>query len=157
MVSVQDILIDAINPSRESVPYSLKISRSKPVAAEEENIFTMVRGTNSPGNPRYFVNFPIISDRKSRKPEALNIPTAVISPIKVGMIFITVRNPFLAPLIKTLYTFTLRNKPYETTMKITSGIMISDKYNKNDIFAPGNLFTKEYIRSALTYDLQIII
>ena len=75
--------MDAISPSRESVPYSLKISRSNPVAAEDENIFTIVSGTNSPGNPMYFVNFPIASDRKSRKPDALNIPTAVIRPINV--------------------------------------------------------------------------
>ena len=57
MVSVQDIEIDAISPSLESVPYSLKISRSNPVAAEEENIFTRVRGTNSAGKAdiqRYF-------------------------------------------------------------------------------------------------------
>ena len=51
--------MDAISPIRESVPYSLKMSKSSPVAAEEENIFTRVRGTREPGNPMYAV------DRKS--------------------------------------------------------------------------------------------
>ena len=88
MVSVQDIEIDAINPSLESVPYSLKISRSNPVAAEEENIFTRVRGTNSPGKPIYSVIFPIRRAKNSRNPDARRMPTATISPISVGMILI---------------------------------------------------------------------
>ena len=51
VVSVQHMEMEAISPRRESVPNSLNTSRSSPVAAEEENIFTTVRGTSSPGNP----------------------------------------------------------------------------------------------------------
>ncbi len=92
--------IDAASPIKESVPYFLKRSRRRPVAAEEENILITERGTSSPGKWIYFVSDPISEENKSKKPDALNIPTAVISPIKVGMIFRTVEKPFLAPLIK---------------------------------------------------------
>lgn len=102
MVSVQDILIDAISPILESVPYSLKISSKSPVAADDENIFTIVSGTSSPGNLKNFVNLPMNSARKSRNPDALRIPTAVINPTSVGIIFMTVKNPLRAPLINVL-------------------------------------------------------
>ena len=92
--------MEAISPSRESLPYSLKMSRRRPVAAEEENIFTMVSGTSSPGKPMYAVKWPMIDDRKSRKPEARRIPTATMRPMRVGMIFMTVKKPLFAPLIK---------------------------------------------------------
>ena len=85
--------MEAIRPSRESVPYSLKMSKSRPVAAEEENIFTMVSGTSSPGNPIREVNMPSMDEIKSRNPEARRIPTATIRPIKVGIILMTVRKP----------------------------------------------------------------
>ncbi len=111
MVSVQAMLIDAMSPRMESVPYSLYVSSNRPVAADEENIFTMVRGTSSPGNPTYLEKLPIISARKSRKPEARRTPTATISPTRVGMIFMTVKNPFLAPLIKVSYTSTFIMQP----------------------------------------------
>lgn len=60
--------MEAISPSRESVPYSLKMSRRRPVAAEEEEHFYKVSGTSSPGKPMYAVKWPMIDDRKSRKP-----------------------------------------------------------------------------------------
>ena len=82
------------------VPYSLKTSNRRPVAADDENIFTTVSGTSSPGKPMISEKFPTKSDKKSRKPEARKIPTATISPIRVGMILITVKKPFFAPLTK---------------------------------------------------------
>ena len=90
MVSVQHMDMDAIRPMRESVPNSLKISRSRPVAAEEENIFTTVSGTSSPGNPIWSVSRPIWEAIISRNPDALKIPTAIISATIVGMIFTTI-------------------------------------------------------------------
>ena len=97
MVSVQLIITEAIKPMRESVPYSLNKSKRSPVAAEDENIFTIARGTNSEGKPMYDVNFPKTLESKSKNPEALKIPTAVINPISVGIILITVESPLLAP------------------------------------------------------------
>ena len=70
------------------------------MAAEEENILTMVSGMSSPGKPIWEENRPIRTARKSRKPEARRIPTAAISPISVGMRRMTVRNPLRAPLMK---------------------------------------------------------
>ena len=89
-----------MRPRRESVPYSLKMSSKSPVAAEDENIFTMVSGTSSPGKPILAVKCPMIEEKKSRKPEARKIPTATIRPISVGMILMTVKNPLRAPLMK---------------------------------------------------------
>lgn len=111
MVSVHAMLMEAVNPINESVPCSLKVSSSSPVAAEEENIFTIVRGTSSPGNPIYLVKLPMIPARKSRNPDARRIPTAIMSPTNVGIILITVKKPLLAPLIKTSYTFTFIIQP----------------------------------------------
>ena len=84
----------------ESVPYSLKMSSTSPVAAEEENILTIVSGTSCTGNPICTTNLLTTSAKKSKNPEALNTPTATISPINVGIILITVKNPCLAPFIK---------------------------------------------------------
>lgn len=111
MVSVQAMEIEAARPRKESGPYFLKTSKSNPVAAEEENILTRERGTNLAGKWMYFVNGSIEAQRKSKNPEALKIPTAVISPINVGMILKTVENPFLAPTINVSYTFILFKIP----------------------------------------------
>ena len=94
--------MEAVSPRNESVPYSLYTSRRSPEAAEEENIFTIASGTSSPGNPIYAVNRPRRPARKSRNPEARRMPTAVIRPIKVGRIRITVRKPLFCPLHKSI-------------------------------------------------------
>ena len=63
------------------------------MAALEENIFTMERGTRAEGKPVGFRRFSRRDARASRKPEARRIPTPVIRPISVGMIFTTVFKP----------------------------------------------------------------
>ena len=68
------------------------------MAALEENIFTMERGTRAEGKPVGFRR----DARVSRKPEARRIPTPVIRPINVGMIFTTVFKPSKAPVTKSL-------------------------------------------------------
>ena len=52
------------------------------------------------GNPMAAVNCPIQEEIISRNPEARRIPTDTISPMSVGMILRTVKNPFRAPLMK---------------------------------------------------------
>lgn len=111
MVSVQESEMEAIRPMRESVPYSLYKSRRRPVAAEEENIFTRVSGTSAPGKCTCSVNRPMISAQSSRKPLARRMPTAVIRPMRVGRIWTTVFMPCLAPIIKLSYTFVFISKP----------------------------------------------
>mgnify|MGYP007076522211 CR=1 FL=1 len=51
------------------------------MAALEENIFTMERGTRAEGKPVGFRRFSRRDARVSRKPEARRIPTPVIRPI----------------------------------------------------------------------------
>ena len=90
MVSVELMMREVRSPVRLSGPYSLKISRTSPVAAEEENILMSKRGMigagiSAPENSRLH-RLPT----KSRKPEARRTPTAIISPIIVGAIEITV-------------------------------------------------------------------
>lgn len=72
------------------------------MAALEENIFTMERGTRADGKPVGFRRFSRRDARASRKPEARRIPTPVIRPINVGMIFTTVFKPSKAPVTKSL-------------------------------------------------------
>lgn len=101
MVSVQLIIMDALRPINESVPCVLNRSKSKPVAAEEENIFTMAAGINSVGKCSGPIIFFSSSDRKSKNPDALNIPTAVIRPTRVGSMSMTVKKPSFAPFKKS--------------------------------------------------------
>ena len=83
-------MMDAIFPNIESAPYSLYISKRRPVAAEDENILTTVTGISSGGKPSQPIPRPSSPEKHSRKPEARRIPTATISPISVGMIPMTV-------------------------------------------------------------------
>ena len=58
---------------------------------------TAIRGTR----PSVFKS----PEKKSKKPEARKIPTAVINPTKVGRISMTVKNPLFAPFKKSPNTF----------------------------------------------------
>ncbi len=60
------------------------------MAAEEENILTSISGTSSEENPSLSATPTNSPPTNSKKPEARKTPTATISPIKVGMICITV-------------------------------------------------------------------
>ena len=73
-------------PIKESGPYCLNKSRTSPKLAEEEMLLKIVRGMSSDGKEvnlsKGLSPFSIIS----KAPEALIIPTATISLIKVGII-----------------------------------------------------------------------
>ena len=77
-------MIETIFPTKESGPYSLKISRIRPTAAELDMILTRMIGITGTGIWQSAAGNFRSSDNTSRIPEALNTPTAVISPIKVG-------------------------------------------------------------------------
>ena len=78
----------------------MNISRLIPVAADELNSLTIISGTMLAGIPS-FPHTPLKSPAiKSRNPEALNTPTATISPISVGAIETTVLIPSSAPFTK---------------------------------------------------------
>ena len=73
------------------------------MAALEENIFYDGEGEpGAEGKPVGFRRFSRRDARASRKPEARRIPTPVIRPINVGMIFTTVFKPSKAPVTKSL-------------------------------------------------------
>ncbi len=76
-------MIETIFPTKESGPYSLKISRIRPTAAELDMILTRMIGITGTGIWQSAAGNFRSSDNTSRIPEALNTPTAVISPIKV--------------------------------------------------------------------------
>ena len=95
------MLMEAMVPMRESVPYSENKSRTRPVAAEEENIRTMERGTNGAGKPTSSAGLERRLERKSRNPLARRTPTPTIKPMRVGRMEATVFMPFLAPRTKS--------------------------------------------------------
>jgi hypothetical protein len=74
------------------------MSRRRLVAAEDENILTSTIGKSSDGKCKKSVTGFSISDSKSKVPEDLNIPMAIIRPISVGRISITTLKPSFAPL-----------------------------------------------------------
>ena len=77
--------------------YGARVSDEFVYAAEEEKIFTTVRGTSSDGYPIHSVKKPIFSAIQSRNPEALRMPTATIRPDRVGNISTAVFKPLFAP------------------------------------------------------------
>ena len=117
------------------------------MAALEENIFTMERGTRAEGKPVGFRRFSRRDARASRKPEARRIPTPVIRPISVGMIFTTVFKPSKAPVTKTEaddvekeeWDHQIRKKKQDTHTKLREGLFFVNvcgkgigKYRKRD-------------------------
>ena len=129
MVSELLNITDASIPMYESGPKLLYISKSSPTAAEDENIFTVISGTSSFGSFNSSAagarTFPIISS----PPEALNIPTAVISPIKVGSIPRVTSKPSFTPFIKSPNISVFLYTAAKITTKNTPGIMASETYS----------------------------
>ena len=70
------------------------------MAAEDENIFIIPKDTSSLGKPTDSVKGLNREISISIAPEARNIPTAIISPIRDGRIPATVLSPSLAPSVK---------------------------------------------------------
>ena len=78
------------------------MSKTKLVAADEENSFTVINGTNSDGKWRNWVTGFNIEDRRFKVPDDLNIPIATIKPINVGRILRTTLKPSSAPFVNSL-------------------------------------------------------
>lgn len=116
-------MIEAANPRKESGPYSRKISSRKPVAAEVEKSRTKTRGTKREGRKIIFSRGRKTFSRKSSIPEARRADTAVINPIKVGAILITVRNPRSVPEVKRSNTGNFLIKPERIMRKTAKGMI----------------------------------
>ena len=83
-------MIETIIPSLESGPYSLKISRTKLTAADEENILTINTGITSTGMCKNFPAGASSSEKESNAPDARKIPIETSNAIIVGVISITI-------------------------------------------------------------------
>ena len=83
-------MIETIIPSLESGPYSLKISRTKLTAADEENILTINTGITSTGMSKSFPAGASSSEKESNAPDARKIPIETSNDIIVGAISITI-------------------------------------------------------------------
>ena len=103
-VSVLLISREAISPRLESVPNSLKMSSTRPVAAELDTRRTRITGTIWGGRWTRAAGAFNTSPRKSRKPEARSTPTDTISATSVGKMPATVLIPSLAPSRKSSIT-----------------------------------------------------
>ncbi len=77
----------------ESEPKVLKISSTRPVVAEADTVRINAMGTSSDGNLSKLLRGAMKLVIKSNAPEARNIPTATINPIRVGIIFKTILKP----------------------------------------------------------------
>ena len=83
-------MIETIIPSLESGPYSLKISRTKLTAADEENILTINTGITYTGMCKSFPAGARSSEKESNAPDARKIPIETSNAIIVGAISITI-------------------------------------------------------------------
>ena len=83
-------MIETIIPILESGPYSLKISRTKLTAADEENILTITTGITSTGMCKSFPAGASSSEKESNAPDARKIPIETSNAIIVGAISITI-------------------------------------------------------------------
>ena len=79
-------MIETIIPSLESGPYSLKISRTKLTAADEENILTINTGITSTGMCKSFPAGASSSEKESNDHDARKIPIEKSNAIIVGEI-----------------------------------------------------------------------
>ena len=113
-VSVLLMSTDAISPREESVPYSLNMSSTSPVAAELDTRRTRTTGTIWGGICKRAAGILSSSPRKSRKPDALRTPTDTISPTRVGRIPATVFMPSFAPSMKSSSTGRPDKRPKPT-------------------------------------------
>ena len=111
-------------PQKESGPLVLNMSNRIPVAADEENIFTVPNDTSSSGNPISLLKGDIKETSISMAPEARNTATAHISPAREGKTPITVLSPCTAPSVKTENISVLEKNPHNIIiMKIKGSII----------------------------------
>ena len=128
VVSVEPIIVDAINPIFESTPKLVIISVATAVDALPEIGLIKAKGIISLGIPKKFVTGDIKLIIKSKTPELLNAPIATNNPINVGKILKTICIPSFAPSKKVSNTLFFSNNPYISIRSITIGIALEDKY-----------------------------
>ena len=81
---MQESIIEAVRPIYESGPKAENISVSRPVAADDENIFIIIRGTSSDGNLIISVTGFTAATNTPERFDFTNIDEAHISAISTG-------------------------------------------------------------------------
>lgn len=109
------------NPGRESGPDVLKISKRKPVAAEEENNFAKITGRTSFGILNIFAIGLNKFTKRSKAPEERKICMAKNSAMSVGAISITILKPSLTPFKNGSYISLFVSRPYKIIEKMRNG------------------------------------
>ena len=75
----------------------------------------------------FVIFFDVENGNPNGDPDARNMPTATINPMRVGIISTTVRTPLLAPSRKSSYTCCRRDRPVPTIYNTRNGIIASDR------------------------------
>lgn len=130
---MQDIIIEAEKPAKESGPLSLKMSRRNPVAAEVENKRMKMSGTSRAGKENIRSKGRKSDSRKVNKPDARRAETALIKPISAGAVLSTVRKPRSVPVVKISKTGSLFKIPEKIRIKMTKGMIKSEKKRRKFI------------------------
>ena len=116
-------MTDDAKPKKESGPHSRKISSRKPVAAEVEKRRIKIRGTRREGTKISFSSGKKTLSRNSSIPEARRADTALINPMSVGAILITIPKPRSVPEVKRSKTGSFLITPERMIVKIAKGII----------------------------------
>lgn len=119
--------MEEVNPAKESGPISLKISRRNPVAAEEENRRTKIRGMRRAGKENACSKGVKSDSKKERIPQARRAETALMRPISAGAVFNTVRKPLSVPDVNKSKTGSFFKIPESRITDITNGMIKSEK------------------------------
>ena len=101
--------------------FSINLSLLQPMHFREIGLIK-ASGKISEGNFTVFNIGSSILFNKSKTPDALKIPMDKNKPINVGIIFITISIPSLAPCINISKTCFFSNNPYNKIIKIVKGI-----------------------------------
>ena len=127
VVSVDPIIVDAINPIRLSTPFFDIISVATAIDALPDIGRNNASGIISAGILNVSIIGFIMFIISSINPELLSAPTAKNIPTNVGNIFTTTCIPSFAPSINVSYTLFFSITPYVIINKITIGTAIVDK------------------------------
>lgn len=126
MVSEEPIITDAHLPIKLSAPYVFNMSLTVASAALPDIGRIIAIGTSWAGNPSFESSGDSASHTMSKKPDALNMETATISPTNDGNILIDVLKPFFAPFKKWSNTGAFFNNPFVIIITIIVGIISSE-------------------------------
>ena len=114
-------MTEAVRPARESGPAWLRIRSKRASEPPPDTGRRMAMGTTWGGSPKKFAAGATAALSTSMAPEALNISTATISPMRDGMMPTSEERPLFAPSRKQSKTCTPRMRPTARIRPMTTG------------------------------------